>query len=100
MVRNVSNGQEAVEVFASSALHEYDAVLMDVRMPYIDGLEATRQIRSMKRSDAGTIPIIAMTADAFEEDRQRSYQAGMDEHLSKPLDPDLVYRVLAQQLAK
>ena len=99
-VRNVSNGQEAVEVFASSAPHEYDAVLMDVRMPYIDGLEATRQIRSMKRSDAGTIPIIAMTADAFEEDRQRSYQAGMDEHLSKPLDPDLVYRVLAQQLAK
>ena len=95
-VQNVSDGQEAVKAFAAAAPGTYDVILMDIRMPHMDGLEATRQIRSMQRSDAKTIPILAMTADAFEEDRQRSLQAGMNGHLSKPLSPELLYQILAK----
>ena len=80
------NGEEAVRIFADSRPGEIDAILMDVMMPVMDGLEATRRIRAMKRPDARTIPIIAMTANAFAEDRQRAFAAGMDMHIAKPLE--------------
>ena len=72
----------------------YDAVLMDIRMPIMNGLEAAAKIRTAERKDAKTIPIIAMTADAFNEDQQTSLDAGMNAHLSKPIDPQVLYQVL------
>ena len=80
------NGEEAVRIFADSRPGEIDAILMDVMMPVMDGLEATRRIRAMKHPDARTIPIIAMTANAFAEDRQLAFAAGMDMHIAKPLE--------------
>lgn len=80
------NGEEAVRIFADSRPGEIDAILMDVMIPVMDGLEATRRIRAMKRPDARTIPIIAMTANAFAEDRQLAFAAGMDMHIAKPLE--------------
>lgn len=80
------NGVYAVEKFVSSDINYYDAVLMDIRMPEMDGLEATRRIRSLKRKDAQTIPIIAMTANAFSDDIIKTAEAGMNSHLSKPVD--------------
>ena len=88
------NGREAIEMFSRSAPGDYDAILMDMRMPEVDGLEATRTIRAMNRPDAGTIPIIALTANAFDEDVQRSLQAGLNAHLSKPVQPDALYETL------
>jgi signal transduction histidine kinase/ActR/RegA family two-component response regulator len=81
-----SNGQEIVDAFASVKPGEYDMILMDVQMPVMDGLEATRRIRSGENPLGRTIPILAMTANAFLEDMQKSRKAGMDEHLSKPVD--------------
>ena len=81
-----SNGQELVDAFASVKPGEYDMILMDVQMPVMDGLEATRRIRSGENPLGKTIPILAMTANAFLEDMQKSKEAGMDEHLSKPVD--------------
>ena len=81
-----ANGEAAVRIFADSRPGEIDAILMDVMMPVMDGLEATRRIRAMKRPDARTIPIIAMTANAFAEDRQLAFAAGMDMHIAKPLE--------------
>lgn len=89
-----TNGRLAVEAFASHPAGYYDAILMDMRMPEMDGLEATRTIRAMDRADAKTIPIIAMTANAFDEDVQRSLQAGLNAHLSKPVQPELLYETL------
>jgi len=80
------NGREAVELFAASAPGSYDVILMDIMMPVMGGLEAARVIRAMKRPDAATVPIFAMTANAFQDDIQRSRAAGMNEHLTKPLD--------------
>ena len=88
------NGRAAVELFESHAPGYYDAILMDMRMPEMDGLEATRHIRSMDRSDAKTVPIIALTANAFDEDVQRSMQAGLNAHLSKPVEPDALFETL------
>ena len=88
------NGQEAVDMFAQHEEGYYDAILMDMRMPVMDGLEATRTIRSMDREDAGTIPVIALTANAFDEDVQRSMQAGLNAHLSKPVEPEALFRTL------
>ena len=88
------NGRVAVELFESHAPGYYDAILMDMRMPEMDGLEATRHIRSMDRSDAKTVPIIALTANAFDEDVQRSMQAGLNAHLSKPVEPDALFGTL------
>lgn len=84
------NGRVAVEKFAASEPGYYDAILMDMRMPVMDGLEATRSIRSMDREDAGKIPVIALTANAFYKDVQECLEAGMDAHLSKPVDPELL----------
>ena len=91
---HAENGQDAVEMFGCASLNQYDAVLMDVRMPVMDGLEATRAIRAMDRADAKTVPIIAMTANAFDEDVQRSLQAGMSAHLSKPVEPERLFETL------
>ena len=88
------NGRAAIELFDSHEPGYYDAILMDMRMPEMDGLEATRHIRSMDRPDAKSIPIIALTANAFDEDVQRSMQAGLNAHLSKPVNPDALFETL------
>ncbi|MBR2990285.1 MAG: response regulator, partial [Solobacterium sp.] len=88
------NGKIAVEKFEEHEPGYYDAILMDMRMPEMDGLEATRAIRAMDRPDARSIPIIALTANAFDEDVQRSMQAGLNAHLSKPVQPDTLYETL------
>ena len=88
------NGQIAVDLFAAHEPGYYAAILMDMRMPVMGGLEATRCIRSMDKEDAKTIPIIALTANAFDEDVQRSIQAGLNAHLSKPVEPDALYETL------
>ena len=88
------NGRTAVDLFDSHEPGYYDAILMDMRMPEMDGLEATRHIRAMDRSDAKSIPIIALTANAFDEDVQRSMQAGLNAHLSKPVNPDALFETL------
>ncbi len=88
------NGQVVVDMFAKSKPGYYDAILMDVRMPVMDGLTACRIIREMDHPDAKSIPIIAMTANAFDEDVQRSLQAGMNAHLSKPVEPERLYETL------
>ena len=93
---HAGNGKIAVEMFESSRPGTYSAILMDIRMPVMDGLEAAEAIRSLARSDAKAIPIIALTANAFDEDVQRSLQAGMNAHLSKPVEPDHLYRTLGE----
>jgi CheY-like chemotaxis protein len=90
------NGKITVELFEKSPLNYYDAVLMDIRMPVMDGLTATEKIRALDRPDAKTVPIIAITANAFDEDVQRSLQAGMNAHLSKPVDPEKLYQTLEE----
>ncbi len=94
IVTKAWNGEEAAETFASSAPGEFDAILMDVMMPKMDGYQATRTIRDMKREDAQSIPIVAMTANAFTEDRIKSREAGMNAHISKPLDTELVIKTV------
>ena len=93
-VDHAENGRIALEMFSASEVGHYDAVIMDVRMPEMDGLEAASEIRALTRDDAKTIPIIAMTANAFDEDVQRSLQAGMNAHLSKPIDNDTLFETL------
>ena len=93
---HAENGQIAVDMFKDSAPGAYSAILMDVRMPVMDGLEAASTIRAMDRPDAKTIPIIALTANAFDEDVQRSLQAGMNAHLTKPVEPDHLYQTLEE----
>ena len=93
-VELAENGQIAVEKFAGHEAGYYDAILMDMRMPVMDGLEATRTIRAMDREDAKRIPIIALTANAFDEDVQRSMQAGLNAHLSKPVEPEALFKTL------
>ena len=88
------NGRIAVEKFSAQEPGYYDAILMDMRMPEMDGLEATRAIRALNRPDAASIPVIALTANAFDEDVQRSLQAGLNAHLSKPIQPDALYETL------
>ncbi len=88
------NGQEIVELFRKSESGEFDVILMDIMMPIINGYEATKRIRSLDREDAKKIPIIAMTANAFTEDRIRAKEAGMDEHVAKPIDVELLIKVI------
>ena len=89
-----ANGKEAVELFQKSDVGSYDAILMDIRMPKVDGLEATGIIRGLEREDAGTVPVIALTANAFDEDIRASLNAGMNAHLSKPIDPGELFSVM------
>lgn len=93
------DGQAGVETFAASDVNAFDAILMDVRMPVMDGLAATRAIRALPRADSATVPIIAMTANAFEEDEQASRAAGMNAHLAKPVDPSMLFATLMRFLA-
>ena len=88
------DGQEAVELFRNSEPGEFDVILMDIMMPVMNGYEAAKMIRSMDREDAKTIPIIAMTATAFTEDRIKAKEAGMDEHISKPIDMKLLVKII------
>ena len=88
------DGQEAVELFRNSEPGEFDVILMDIMMPVMNGYETTKMIRSLDREDAKAIPIIAMTANAFTEDRIRAKEAGMDEHVAKPVDVDLLIKVI------
>lgn len=96
----VLNGKEAVEAFEDSAVHEYDAVLMDIMMPFMNGMEATQKIRALEREDAGTVPIIAMTANAFVEDKKRAMAAGMTDYITKPLQMELLLHLLAKYAKK
>ena len=99
-VEIAENGRLALEMFEGHPSGYYDAILMDVRMPEMDGLEATRRIRALDRSDAQAIPIIALTANAFDEDVQRSMQAGLNMHLSKPVEPDELFTALESLISK
>lgn len=92
------NGQKAVDLFTSSTYGYYDAVIMDIQMPQMDGLEATQLIRNMERDDARYIPIIALTTNAFDEDVKKSIASGMDHHLTKPIQPVKLYETLASFL--
>ena len=96
----VENGQLAVERFAASAEGEFDAILMDVQMPVMNGYEATKAIRAMSRQDAGEIPIIAMTANAFAEDEKEALRAGMNVHLAKPVNVELLKAIIRQYVIK
>jgi CheY-like chemotaxis protein len=93
-VEHAENGALAVQMFSSQPEGWYDAILMDMRMPEMDGLEATAAIRALPREDAKRIPIIALTANAFDEDVQRSLQAGLNAHLSKPVEPEKLFSTL------
>ena len=90
------NGRIAVEKFEEHEEGYYDAILMDMRMPVMDGLTATQEIRKLNRPDAANIPIIALTANAFEEDVKQCLKAGMNAHLSKPVDIDLLKETLVR----
>ena len=94
IAERANDGQMAVDKFRDSEEYAYDAILMDIRMPVLDGLAATEEIRSMNRRDANSIPIIAMTANAFNDDVERSLNAGMNAHLSKPIDPEKLFETL------
>ena len=97
---HAENGREAIELFTKSAPGAYAAILMDIRMPVMDGLEAAAAIRSLEREDAKRVPIIAMTANAFDEDVQRSLQVGMNAHLSKPVEPEHLYKTLEELICE
>ena len=94
VVTKAWNGQEAVELFEKSRPGEFDVILMDIMMPVMNGHEAVKRIRSLDREDANVIPVIAMTANAFTEDRLKAKEAGMDEHIAKPVDVELLVKVI------
>ncbi|NLG04199.1 MAG: response regulator, partial [Clostridia bacterium] len=96
IIELAENGEIGTKMFAASAQGYYAAILMDIRMPIMNGFEATKVIRAMERADAKTIPIIAMTADAFSEDVKATKRVGMDKHLSKPIDASQMYATLAE----
>lgn len=97
-VEVAENGLAAIEAFVANPAYYYDLILMDIRMPLMDGLTAAKSIRHTKKADARSIPIIAMSANAFDEDVEKSKSAGMNEHLAKPIDPNLLYETLARYL--
>ena len=90
------DGQEAVELFRNSEPGEFDVILMDIMMPVMDGLEAAREIRKLPRNDCKTLPIVAMSANAFDEDVKKSLASGMDAHLSKPINMEQLEKTLAR----
>lgn len=100
IVQIAINGKAGVDDFSTSPIAYYDAILMDIRMPVMDGFEAAKEIRSLPRADAKNIPIIAMTADAFKEDVDHCFSVGMNAHLAKPISPESLYRSLAQVCSK
>jgi signal transduction histidine kinase len=98
LVDVAGDGQRGVDAFSRSPVGYYDVVLMDIRMPVMDGYEAARSIRALDRPDAESVPILAMTADAFADDVRKCFEAGMDGHISKPIDPPALYAKLAETL--
>lgn len=100
IVVKASNGKEAVEKFAASEVGGFDIIFMDVMMPVMNGLDAARKIRSMTRADSQTIPVIAMTANAFQDDVQRSFEAGMNVHITKPLDINKIREAITDVMTK
>ena len=94
MVETAENGLRAMEKFSKSEAGYYDAILMDIRMPLMDGLSASMNIRHLSNQDASSIPIIAMTANAFDDDIEKSKAAGMNAHLAKPIEPERLYQTL------
>lgn len=100
VVTIVNDGQQALDLFREKPADTFDAILMDIMMPVMDGYAATKAIRALNRADAGTIPIIAMTANAFQEDEMKCLAAGMNAHLAKPLDMEKVKRTICSQIRK
>ena len=98
-VEQAANGQEAIDRFAAAPVGHYDLILMDIRMPVKTGLEAAREIRAMNRPDAASVPVLAMTANAFAEDIEETRRSGMNEHLPKPINTDILYARLAYYFA-
>ena len=99
-VETAVNGKEAVEKISASNPGDFDAVLMDIQMPVMDGYEATREIRKLENENLAKIPILAMTANAFSEDVQAAKKAGMDGHIAKPIDVQKMMEVLIKVLKK
>ena len=99
LVTIAENGQLGLQAFQDSALHFYAAILMDIRMPVLDGYQTTKALRSLSRADAKNVPIIAMTANAFAEDIEKSLDCGMNAHLSKPIEPIDLYRILSNLIS-
>lgn len=98
IVTPASDGQTALQIFSSNPPGTFDGILMDIMMPVMDGLSAAKAIRALKQSDAKTIPIIAMTANAYDEDKRRCLEAGMNDHVSKPIDGPVLFQVLARYI--
>ena len=99
-VEVAENGKVGEKMFEHSPLHYYDAILMDIQMPVMDGMEATRAIRALHRPDAKTVPIIAMTGNSFDEDVKKSFETGMNAHLSKPIDAKKLVSTLITEIGK
>lgn len=100
VITTAKNGEEAVRLFTEAATGTYDMILMDVMMPVMNGLEAAQAIRSMEREDAGTIPIVALTANAFSEDVEKSRQAGMSAHMTKPFQMEEMLQKITELTGK
>ena len=100
VVVTAGTGVEAIKIFSEAKPNEFAIILMDIRMPVMDGLEASRLIRVLSRPDAKTIPIVAMSANAFEEDVQKSLNSGMNAYLTKPVEAEKMYQTLQRLLAK
>ena len=100
VVTTADNGELGLRLFSASGINQFAAILMDVRMPVMDGYEATRQIRALNRPDAATVPIIAMTADAFTDDIQKCIAAGMNGHVAKPIDPQKLFEEIERYIKK
>ena len=98
IVEQAADGTEAVEIMENAKPGDFDLILMDVQMPVMDGHEATRNIRKLANKDVANIPIIAMTANAFAEDKEAAFAAGMNEHLAKPINIDALKNVIAKYL--
>ncbi len=94
------NGKEALDAFKDSGLFSFDAILMDMQMPVMNGCDAARKIRKLPRPDAGRIPIVALTANAFAEDIAATEEAGMDAHVSKPIDFTILCRTLVRLIGE
>lgn len=100
IIDTAENGMEAVKKFSTSENGYYDVILMDVRMPILNGIEATKKIRMLDRKDAAIVQIIAMTADAFTNDQDMTQEAGMNAHITKPIEADIMYDTIAQRLIR
>ena len=100
IVEAAENGQVGTKLFAASPLWYYELILMDIRMPVWDGYRAAEAIRALNRKDAKSVPIMAMTADAFLNDIEKCFAAGMNAHVSKPIDPELLYQTILDLLSK